>query len=152
MEALEPRVRYATARTEAVKRIAEAIHRLCTRLENIGYYAASIIMAEAKVIVAGDFKPVLGYEDHEGAPGGEMFAAVACISRSVAVPVTIDTEAGYGMEPAELFAALKSVGAAGCAVRTVAYHRAGELKLADTCQKSPLPIFVTKMAVPSQWN
>jgi len=30
------------------------------------------------------------------------------------VPVTVDAEAGYGMEPADLVAALRSAGAAGC--------------------------------------
>ena len=30
------------------------------------------------------------------------------------MPVTVDAEAGYGMEPAELVAALRSAGAAGC--------------------------------------
>jgi 2-methylisocitrate lyase-like PEP mutase family enzyme len=56
----------------------------------------------------------LGYEDHEGAPGDEMLAAAARIARGVEVPVTVDAEAGYGMAPAELVAALQSAGAAGC--------------------------------------
>src|SRR4029079_16715543 len=41
----------------------------------------------------------LGYEDHEGAPGDEMLAAAARIAGAVEVPVTVDAEAGYGMEP-----------------------------------------------------
>src|SRR6476661_2700017 len=56
----------------------------------------------------------LGYEDDEGAPGDEMLAAAARIARGVDVPVTVDAEAGYGMAPAELVAALQSAGAAGC--------------------------------------
>ena len=40
----------------------------------------------------------------------EMLAAAARIARGVDVPVTVDAEAGYGMEPAELVAALRSVG------------------------------------------
>ncbi len=56
----------------------------------------------------------LGYEDHHGAPAEEMLAAAARIARGVEVPVTVDAEAGYGMEPAELVAALRSAGAAGC--------------------------------------
>jgi len=56
----------------------------------------------------------LGYEDHERAPGGEMLAAAARIARAVEVPVTVDAEAGYGMEPAELVVALQDAGAAGC--------------------------------------
>ena len=56
----------------------------------------------------------LGFEDHEGATGEEMLAAAARIARDVAVPVTVDAEAGYGMEPADLVAALRETGTAGC--------------------------------------
>jgi 2-methylisocitrate lyase-like PEP mutase family enzyme len=56
----------------------------------------------------------LGYQDHQGAPAEEMFAAAARIARVVDVPVTVDAEAGYGLEPGELVAALERVGAAGC--------------------------------------
>jgi 2-methylisocitrate lyase-like PEP mutase family enzyme len=56
----------------------------------------------------------LGYEDHEGAPAEEMFSAAGRIARAVDAPVTVDAEAGYGMEPAALVAALRSAGAAGC--------------------------------------
>src|SRR3954452_16613004 len=69
-------------------------------------------VATARAVVAAGFPVVattsagvagtLGYEDHEGAPGDEMLAAAARIARSVDVPVTIDAEAGYGMEPADL--------------------------------------------------
>src|SRR3954467_4146622 len=81
-------------------------------------------VATARAVVAAGFPVVattsagvaeaLGYQDHEGAPGDEMLAAAARIARAVDVPVTIDAEAGYGMEPAELVAALRDVGAAGC--------------------------------------
>jgi 2-methylisocitrate lyase-like PEP mutase family enzyme len=80
--------------------------------------------ATAKAVVAAGFPVVattsggvaasLGYEDQEGAPAGEMLAAAARIARSVEVPVTVDAEAGYGMQPAELVAALRNAGAAGC--------------------------------------
>jgi 2-methylisocitrate lyase-like PEP mutase family enzyme len=81
-------------------------------------------VATARAVVAAGFPVVattsggvaaaLGYEDHEGAPGDEMLAAAARIARGVEVPVTVDAEAGYGMAPDELVAALKSAGAAGC--------------------------------------
>ena len=81
-------------------------------------------VATARAVVAAGFPVVattsggvaatLGYEDHEGAPGDEMLAAAARIARGVEVPVTVDAEAGYGMAPAELVAALQSAGAAGC--------------------------------------
>ena len=81
-------------------------------------------VATARAVVAAGFPVVattsagvaaaLGYEDHEGAPGDEMLAAAGRIARGVEVPVTVDAEAGYGMAPAELVAALQSAGAAGC--------------------------------------
>src|SRR5438067_843062 len=80
--------------------------------------------ASARAVVAAGFPVVattsggvaaaLGYEDHEGAPGDEMLAAAARIAGSVDVPVTVDAEAGYGLGPAELVAALERAGAAGC--------------------------------------
>ena len=72
----------------------------------------------------------LGYEDHEGAPGDEMLAAAARIARGVEVPVTVDAEAGYGMEPAELVAALRTAGAAGCNLEDTD-HAAGSLRDPD---------------------
>jgi 2-methylisocitrate lyase-like PEP mutase family enzyme len=63
---------------------------------------------------SGGVAEALGYEDHEGAPAEEMLAAAARISRGVDVPVTVDAEAGYGMEPAELVGALREAEAAGC--------------------------------------
>ena len=69
-------------------------------------------VATARAVVAAGFPVVattsggvaatLGYEDNEGAPGDEMLAAAARITRGVDVPVTVDAEAGYGMDPAEL--------------------------------------------------
>src|SRR6187455_2543326 len=80
--------------------------------------------AAAKAVVAAGFEVVattsvgvagvLGYEGHETAPADEMFDAAARIARWVDVPVTVDAEAGYGLEPAELVAALRAAGAAGC--------------------------------------
>src|SRR3954470_3130230 len=71
--------------------------------------------------------PTLGYEDHEGAPGDEMLAAAARIARGVEAPVTVEGEAGYGMGPAELVAALRSAGAAGCNLEDTD-HAAGSLR------------------------
>src|SRR5690349_15909929 len=80
--------------------------------------------ATARAVVAAGFPVVattsggvaaaLGYEDHEGAPAEEMLGAAARIARAVDVPVTVDAEAGYGMDPADLAAALQSARAAGC--------------------------------------
>jgi 2-methylisocitrate lyase-like PEP mutase family enzyme len=91
--------------------------------------------ATARAVVAAGFPVVattsagvaatLGYDDHEGAPGEEMLAAAARIARVVEVPVTVDAEAGYGMEPAELVAALRSAGAAGCNLEDTDYAAGG---------------------------
>ena len=79
--------------------------------------------ATARAVVAAGFPVVatgsvavaaaLGYADHE-APADEMLAAAARIAAAVEVPVTVDAEAGYDMEPDGLVAALRSAGAAGC--------------------------------------
>jgi 2-methylisocitrate lyase-like PEP mutase family enzyme len=84
------------------------------------------VVATTSAGVAG----TLGYEDHEGAPGDEMLAAAARIARAVEVPVTVDAEAGYGTEPAELVAALRNAGAAGCNLEDTD-HAAGELRDPD---------------------
>src|SRR5918995_5004551 len=96
--------------------------------------------ATARAVVAAGFPVVattsagvagsLGYEDHEGAPGDEMIAAAARIARGVEVPVTVDAEAGYGMEPAELVDALRSAGVAGCNLEDTDYA-AGTLRDPD---------------------
>ena len=97
-------------------------------------------VATARAVVAAGFPVVattsggvaatLGYEDHEGAPGDEMLAAAARIARGVEVPVTVDAEAGYGMKPAELVAALQNAGAAGCNLED-SDHVAGGLRDPD---------------------
>src|SRR4051812_37815680 len=97
-------------------------------------------VATARAVVAAGFPVVattsggvaatLGYEDHEGAPADEMLAAAARVARGVDVPVTVDAEAGYGMEPAELVAKLRAVGAAGCNLEDTD-HAAGTLRDPD---------------------
>src|SRR5687767_8396398 len=97
-------------------------------------------VATARAVVAAGFPVVattsggvaatLGYEDHERAPAEEMLAAAARIARGVEAPVTVDAEAGYGMEPAELVAALRSAGAAGCNLEDT-NHAAGVLRDPD---------------------
>src|SRR5919112_441210 len=84
----------------------------------------------AVATTSGGVAPALGYEDHEGAPADEMLAAAARIARGVDVPVTVDAEAGYGMEPAELVAALRGAGAAGCNLEDTD-HAAGTLRDPD---------------------
>jgi len=68
----------------------------------------------------------LGYPDHEGAPVGEMFAAAARIARATALPVTVDVEAGYGLDPADLADRLAAAGVVGCNIEDTD-HAAGGL-------------------------
>jgi 2-methylisocitrate lyase-like PEP mutase family enzyme len=56
---------------------------------------------------------VLGYDDGEAAPVTEVLAAAARMVRAVSVPVTVDFERGYGLEPAELVERLAATGAVG---------------------------------------
>ena len=69
---------------------------------------------------------VLGHRDGENAPWAEMFAAAARIAKAVPVPVTVDAEAGYGLEPHQLVARLLEAGAVGCNLEDTD-HRAGGL-------------------------
>jgi 2-methylisocitrate lyase-like PEP mutase family enzyme len=81
-------------------------------------------VSSARAVVAAGFDAVatssaavadaLGFEDGEGAPAAEMFAAASRIARAVDVPVTVDAEAGYGMSADAFVAALAAAGAAGC--------------------------------------
>ena len=92
-------------------------------------------VATARAVAAAGFPVVattsggvagaLGFEDHQDAPGEEMLAAAARIVRGVDVPVTVDAEAGYGMEPTELVAALRNAGVAGCNLEDTDYDAGG---------------------------
>jgi 2-methylisocitrate lyase-like PEP mutase family enzyme len=94
--------------------------------------ARAVVAAGFPVVAttSGGVAATLGYEDHEGAPGGEMLAAAARIARGVEVPVTVDAEAGYAMQPADLVAALQAAGAAGCNLEDTD-HTAGSLRDPD---------------------
>ena len=97
-------------------------------------------VATARAVVAAGFPVVattsagvaaaLGYEDHEHAPADEMLAAAARIARGVDVPMTVDAEAGYGMEPPDLVSALRLAEAAGCNLEDTD-HAAGGLRDPD---------------------
>jgi 2-methylisocitrate lyase-like PEP mutase family enzyme len=94
-------------------------------------------VATAKAVVAAGFPAVattswgvagaMGYEDDEQAPGHEMLAAAARIVRSVDVPVTVDAEGAYGMAPAEIAAALRDMGVAGCNLEDTRHDGRGTL-------------------------
>jgi 2-methylisocitrate lyase-like PEP mutase family enzyme len=78
--------------------------------------AALVVSAGFPVVAtsSGAVAASLGYPDHQGAPAEEMLAAAARIAAAVDVPVTVDAEAGYGLDPVELVDRLLAMGAAGC--------------------------------------
>jgi len=99
-------------------------------LPNVWDAASATIVAEAGfpaiATASAAVSAMLGYPDGEGAPWQEMFAAAGRIARVVSVPVTVDAEAGYGMEPRELVDRLLEIGAVGCNLEDTD-HRAGGL-------------------------
>ena len=99
-------------------------------LPNVWDAASAKIVAEAGFPVVATasaaISAMLGYPDGEGAPWQEMFAAAGRVARAVSVPVTVDAEAGYGMEPRELVGRLLEIGAVGCNLEDTD-HRAGGL-------------------------
>jgi 2-methylisocitrate lyase-like PEP mutase family enzyme len=120
---------------------AAELERRCDRLRTLHVPGEPLLLpnawdaATARAVAAAGFPAVattsgglaatLGYEDHEGAPPIEMLAAAGRIVRAVDLPVTVDAEAGYGMEPADLVHALRQTGAAGCNLEDTD-HAAGE--------------------------
>ena len=122
---------------------SDELDRRCDLLRSLHTPGAPLVLpnawdvASARAVEAAGFPVVattsggvaatLGYEDHEHAPGDEMLAAAARISRGVHVPVTVDAEAGYGMDPADLVSALHDAGAAGCNLEDTD-HAARELR------------------------
>lgn len=57
----------------------------------------------------------LGYDDGEQASADEMFAAAARMAAVIGdVPLSVDAESGYGLQPGELVERLLEVDASGC--------------------------------------
>ena len=94
--------------------------------------ARAVVEAGFPVVAttSGGVAAALGYEDHEGAPAREMLGAAARITQAVDVPVTVDAEAGYGLEAGELVNTLRSMGAAGCNLEDTD-HSTGEVRDLD---------------------
>jgi len=108
---------------------AETVAAKAERLRQLHAGPAILVLpnawdaASAKVLEAAGFPAIattsggvanaLGYEDHQGAPLSEMLAAASRITLAVSIPVTVDFEAGYGMQPGEIVERLIEAGAAG---------------------------------------
>src|SRR5262245_59578165 len=74
--------------------------------------------------------PVNGYEDHGHLPADVAFSALRRIAEAVRLPVTADTEDGYGLSAEEFVDRLANAGACG-AILEDSDHRAGGLVDAD---------------------
>ncbi|WP_034484630.1 isocitrate lyase/PEP mutase family protein [Actinomadura oligospora] len=88
-------------------------------LPNVWDAASARVVADAGypalATASAAVSAMLGYEDHQGAPMEEMFAAAARVVRVAGdLPVTVDAEAGYGLPAADLVARLAGIGAVGC--------------------------------------
>jgi 2-methylisocitrate lyase-like PEP mutase family enzyme len=116
------------------ERLRELHHGELLVLPNAWDAASAVAVVEAGFPVVATasaaITAVLGYPDGEKAPYEEMFAAAARIARAVAVPVTVDAEAGYGLPARELVERLLEAGAVGCNLEDTD-HRAGGLVDAD---------------------
>lgn len=69
----------------------------------------------------------LGSADHEQMHPDDAFAALRRIAGAVAVPVTADIEAGYGLPAGEIAERLLEAGAVGCNLEDSDHHSHGAL-------------------------
>lgn len=70
---------------------------------------------------------VLGEPDDDTSDPDLVFSWTARIARAVAVPVTADVEAGFGVPPAELAERLLDAGVVGCNLEDTDHHGDGVL-------------------------
>jgi 2-methylisocitrate lyase-like PEP mutase family enzyme len=73
----------------------------------------------------------LGSEDGEHLELEQVLAAVRPIIASVAVPVSVDLESGYGHPPADLVAGLIDVGAAGLNIEDTVHREGRRVRSAE---------------------
>jgi len=69
-----------------------------------------------------------GAEDNEGQTFAEVIAAVRSIIASVDVPVSVDLEAGYGLDPAELIQGLLDAGGVGLNIEDTVHSQGGRVR------------------------
>ncbi|MFD9053629.1 isocitrate lyase/PEP mutase family protein [Streptomyces zaomyceticus] len=69
-----------------------------------------------------------GADDHEGQTFEEVLAAVKPIIAAVDVPVSVDLEAGYGQEPADLVAGLIEIGGVGLNIEDTVHSDGGRVR------------------------
>lgn len=101
--------------------------------------------ASAKIVAEAGFPAVattsaaiaamLGHPDGERAPWREMFAAAGRVARAVAVPVTVDAEAGYGLPARSLVERLLEIGVVGCNIEDTDHHAGGLVDAAAQAER-----------------
>lgn len=69
-----------------------------------------------------------GAEDQEGQSFEEVLAAVRPIIAAVDIPVSVDLEAGYGQQPADLVAGLTEVGGVGLNIEDTVHSEGGRVR------------------------
>jgi len=69
-----------------------------------------------------------GAADHEGQSFAEVIEAVRPIIAAVNVPVSVDLEAGYGQDPADLIAGLLDAGGVGLNVEDTVHSQGGRVR------------------------
>ncbi len=73
----------------------------------------------------------LGATDHEGMTFDQVLARTAEITAAVDVPVSVDLESGYGVEPERLVEGLLGAGAVGCNLEDTVHGEGGRLREAQ---------------------
>lgn len=72
-----------------------------------------------------------GAADREGQTFEEVLAAIRPIVAAVEVPVSVDLEAGYGQEPADLVAGLTEVGGVGLNIEDTVHSEGGRVRTTE---------------------
>lgn len=73
----------------------------------------------------------LGKPDNEGMSFGEVMIRVAQITNAVDLPVSVDLESGYGLDPDTLINGLIEVGAVGLNIEDTVHREGGRLREAQ---------------------
>ncbi len=69
-----------------------------------------------------------GAGDHEGQTFEEVVQAVRAITAAVDVPVSVDLEAGYGQDPADVIAGLLLAGGVGLNIEDTVHSQGGRVR------------------------
>ncbi len=70
----------------------------------------------------------IGKPDNEGMSFFELLVRVRQITEAVAVPISVDIESGYGLEPTQLIEGLLEVGAVGLNIEDTVHSEGGRLR------------------------